>query len=217
MRESLVMGIVQFSPRQSTKEGIVAIGGKLDLVTLRSAYESGVFPWPQEGMPMIWFSPDPRGVIDFSEIHLPKSLKRFIKKNQNFSYSRNCCFERVIEECQKQKRPGQNGTWIIPEMKRAYIQLFEAGIAHSIEVWKEDQLVGGVYGVFSKTSRAQYFSGESMFYKVDNASKLALLELIRWLKSMGLTWLDIQMVTDTTEGLGGKYISREEFLERIGV
>ncbi len=233
----------KFNPRLSTEEGLVAIGGSLTADRLIEAYSLGIFPWPHEGLPMLWFSLDPRGVLDFSELHLPRSFQKFLKKRKlhqdlkippevishttslesfdtkktgillPWTVTRDQAFEQVLEECEKQPRKGQQGTWITPEVRSAYFELFNRGHAHSIEVWEDDELIGGIYGVMSKN----YFSGESMFHKKDNASKVALYELIQWLKSLGMNWLDIQMVTSVSESFGGKYIPREEFLRRIGV
>lgn len=203
----------RFNPRQSTEEGLVAIGGDLTADRLVEAYSLGVFPWPHEGLPMLWFSLDPRGVIEFDELHLPKSFQKFLRKNLHWKITRDQAFERVIEECEKQPRKDQQGTWISQEVKSGYLELFNRGQAHSIEVWEGEELIGGIYGVMSE----KYFSGESMFHRRDNASKVALYELIKWLQSLGLKWLDIQMVTSVSESFGGKYIPREEFLKRIGV
>lgn len=200
------------SPHQATEEGLIAVGGDLSVDILIEAYESGIFPWPQEDMPLLWFSPDPRGVIDFSELHIPESLQKFMKKNTSWRFSQNEAFAEVVRECRLQPRPGQKGTWILPEMETAYLELQKLDKAISIECWEGQELVGGIYGVLS----SEYFSGESMFFKRDNASKLCLLHLIEVLKGYGHTWIDIQMVTQVLSSLGGKYISRDEFLKRIG-
>ena len=206
--------MIQFpDPRHTTPEGIVAMGGNLEVETLKSAYKKGIFPWPQEGYPLLWFSPDPRGVLDFDDFHVPESLSKFAKKVGHWRYTLNQAFPEVIEQCQLQKRPKQSGTWILPEMKSAYLDFFQAGFVKSLECWEEDQLIGGIYGVEINN----VFSGESMFYKKKNASKMCLWKMIEHQKSLGRTWMDIQMVTPVTESFGGKYISREEFLARIGV
>ncbi|MCB0370893.1 MAG: leucyl/phenylalanyl-tRNA--protein transferase, partial [Bdellovibrionales bacterium] len=153
-----------------------------------------------------------RGVLDFHELHISKSLYKFIKKNSHrFELSVNKAFPKVIEACQQQIRKDQPGTWIIPEIKKAYIELHYAGLAHSVECWADQQLVGGIYGVMVN----KVFSGESMFHSVDNASKMALLYLVDWLKQQGVTWMDVQMVTPVLASFGGKYISDREYFNRL--
>lgn len=199
-------------PYLESYEDIVAIGGKLNVGTLLAAYEKGIFPWPQQGAPLLWFFPEQRGVLDFNDLHIPESLIKFIKKNSfRFRFSVNEAFPQVIENCQLQKRNNQPGTWIIPELKKAYVEFHEAGFAHSVECWEGSQLVGGVYGVLVR----QVFSGESMFHHTTNVSKMCLLFLIDWLKGKGISWMDIQMVTPLLESFGGKYISDEEYFHRL--
>lgn len=211
------------NPRHSTPEGLVAVGGSLTVSALKEAYSKGIFPWPQEGLPMLWFSPDPRGVLDFSELHIPKSLKKFAKKNSHWKFTFNRAFTLVIQSCSQQSRRGpngelQNGTWIIPEVQTAYRQMFEQGHILSCECWEGENLIGGIYGMLTLLKNGQLlFSGESMFYKKSNASKMAFWHLIQHLQAQGHRWIDIQMVTEVTQMFGGKYIPREEFLQRIGV
>ena len=207
--------MIQFpDPRGASPEGIVAVGGKLDVKTLTAAYRQGIFPWPQAGLPLLWFSPDPRGVLDFSEFHVPRSLKRWARTQEQqelpLSWSVDRDFARVIRHCRSQERPGQLGTWITTDIENAYIDLFHAGFAHSVEIWQGETLVGGIYGVMVET----YFSAESMFYLKPNASKVGLWRLVEWLQTCGKTWMDIQMVTPVTESFGGKLIPRDEFLKR---
>jgi len=200
------------SPSDTMAEGILAVGGLLDTGTLYTAYSLGVFPWPHPDYPMLWFSPEKRGIIEFADLHLSRSFEKFVRQHdQEFQVTVDQAFPQVVRECAKQPRPGQDGTWILPNMVKAYNDFHKAGYAHSIEVWHDRQLVGGVYGVFVKG----VFSGESMFYKTPNASKLALFHLIELLKSWGLEWMDIQMVTSVTKSFGGKYLSREEFLRKL--
>lgn len=199
-------------PREETMEGIVAVGVPVTVENLIQAYSQGIFPWPHEGYPMLWFCPDERGVIDFAEVDPPKSFMKWYRKHRaEFQITINQDFAGVIENCRRQKRPGQEGTWITVKMLKTYIQLHAQGGAMSLEVWKDQQLVGGIYGVQSE----QVFSCESMFYKISNASKLALYELILHFKSQGKTWMDVQMVTDVCGQFGGKLISKHEFLDRI--
>jgi leucyl/phenylalanyl-tRNA---protein transferase len=197
-------------PSLAMEEGLIAVGGQLDVPTLYHAYKKGIFPWPQPGYPLLWFTPEKRGILEFNDLHVPKSLEKLRNKN-SFRFTIDQAFAQVIEECQKQPRKYQHGTWIIPELKEAYVRFHQAGFAHSVECWKDQKLVGGIYGVFVDG----LFSGESMFYKEANASKLSLLYLVEHLKTKGLTWMDIQMVTPVTEKLGGKYVSRKHFLSKL--
>lgn len=199
-------------PRDAMAEGILAVGGQLDVGTLYTAYRLGIFPWPHPDYPLLWFSPERRGILEFSEFKWARSFDKFLRhKAPGFEITLDKAFPQVLRECAKQARPGQQGTWILPVMVKAYMEFHKAGYAHSLEVWHEHQLVGGIYGVFVKG----VFSGESMFYKTPNASKLALFQLVQVLKSWGLKWMDIQMVTPVTESFGGKYIDREEFLRKL--
>ena len=197
-------------PREATEDGLLCIGGSLDVPTLVQAYSKGIFPWPQEGYPLLWFSPPKRGVLDFEEVHFPRSLLKEVKKTE-LKFTFNRAFDDVIQLCAAIPRSHETGTWILPEMIDAYQKFHRAGYAHSIEAWREDQLVGGLYGVYVNG----VFSGESMFYVESNASKLCLMRMIAHLKSKGLQWLDTQMVTPVLEKLGGKYITRDEFLDRL--
>lgn len=192
-------------------DGLLYVGGNLKPETLVQAYSAGIFPWPlEEAYPLFWFCPEKRGVLDFDDLHAPKSLQKLRKKGTyHFTFNRE--FRRVMEACAQQPRPGQEGTWIISSMLPAYEEFHRAGYAHSIECWREDKLVGGLYGVFVKG----VFSGESMFHLEPNTSKLCLLEMAQKLKSLGLHWMDIQMITPVTELLGGHYISRRDFLMRL--
>ncbi|MBL7544205.1 MAG: leucyl/phenylalanyl-tRNA--protein transferase [Bdellovibrionaceae bacterium] len=199
-------------PYLETIDDIVAVGGRLDTATLLQAYRRGIFPWPQKGYPMLWFFPQRRGILDFNDLHIPKSLAKFVRQvGGQYTFTVNKSFDQVIENCRVQKRPNQDGTWILPEIRRAY-QLFHVdGYAHSVECWRDDKLVGGIYGVLVNG----VFSGESMFHLEQNTSKLSLLCLIEWLKSQNIVWMDIQMVTPVVEALGGKYISGKEFFHRL--
>jgi leucyl/phenylalanyl-tRNA---protein transferase len=197
-------------PREATEDGLLCIGGALDVPTLLQAYSKGIFPWPQEGYPLLWFSPSQRGVLDFSELHLSRTFLRDLKKT-DLQFTFNKAFPKVIQACSQIPRSHETGTWILPEMVQAYIAFHKAGHAHSIEAWRDGKLVGGLYGVYV----GGVFSGESMFYTESNASKLCLYKMILHLRNKGLTWLDTQMVTPLVEKLGGKYISRDEFLDRL--
>lgn len=198
-------------PRHALVEGLVAVGGVIDVGTLYHAYKRGIFPWPQEGLPLLWFCPEQRGIIFFAELHLPKSLLKEQRRKTHWLFTRNQAFAQVIEACRQQQRPGQQGTWILPEFIQAYSDLQKAGYAHSIEVWEDNKLIGGIYGVMIDG----VFSGESMFFKKKNASKMALLHLIEWLQSQDVTWMDVQMVTPVIQAFGGRYISRDDFLNLL--
>jgi leucyl/phenylalanyl-tRNA---protein transferase len=207
-----------FNPRMATPEGLVAVGGNLEVPTLQEAYRNGIFPWPQEGLPLLWFCPDPRGVLDFQDLHIPRSLKKWARQHDHWKYTVNQAFPEVIRGCRNQPREGQAGTWILPEMEEAYLRLFDEGQILSLEVWEDDKLIGGIYGVLTLAENGKlFFSGESMFHLKTNASKMAFIKMIQHLKSHGHSWMDIQMLTEVTTSMGGKYISREEFLARIGV
>lgn len=206
------------NPRNSSPEGLVAVGGKLEVSVLKEAYQNGIFPWPQEGLPLLWFSPDPRGILEFKDLHVPRSLRKFQRQHEGWNFTVNRAFARVIQSCRLQKRPGQDGTWILPEMEAAYVDHFNQGHALSLECWEQDELIGGIYGVLTSSKKGEvFFSGESMFHLRDNASKMCLWKLIEHLQTQGHTWMDLQMITDVTRSFGGKYIPREEFLQRIGV
>ncbi len=195
----------------ATEDGLVAVGGDLEVDTLVEAYRQGIFPWPiSVEFPLAWFSPDPRGVIFLDELHLPRSFEKFLKKNP-FKVTFNQKMKEVILECARVPRKNQPGTWITPDIIKGYEKLHQEGLAYSVEVWNEDTLAGGLYGV----TMGEFCSGESMFMKEDNASKVALWTLLQHLKAKGLRFLDTQMVTPVVEQFGGKYIEREEFLDML--
>lgn len=198
-------------PRLALPDGLVAVGGRLDVPTLLAAYRKGIFPWAifREGVG--WYSPDPRGVLMFDKLHIPRSLKREQKKNR-FTYTIDKSFRRVIEMCAHIKRP-EGATWIADEFIEGYTSLHRAGFAHSVEVWAGGELVGGLYGVDAGGA----FAGESMFHIYPNASKLALLFIIENLKSRGGEWIDVQMLTPHLEALGAEEIARREFLKMLEV
>ncbi|MBC7932698.1 MAG: leucyl/phenylalanyl-tRNA--protein transferase [Rubrivivax sp.] len=197
-------------PRDATPEGIVAVGGQPEPDLLVEAYASGIFPWPVEGYPLLWFSPPERGVLEFDALHVPRSLAREQRRAQ-FRFTIDRAFERVIAACAVSSRADGEGTWITNEMRRGYAEFHKAGHAHSVEAWEGKELVGGLYGVDAGGA----FAGESMFYLRPNASKLALLFLVEHLKSRGLDWLDIQVMTPHMRALGARLVSRDEFLERL--
>ena len=190
---------------------IIAFGGRLTVENLSSAYRKGIFPWHIDGLPLPWFCPEYRAVLEFDELHVPKSLRKDWNKTK-FSFTIDKDFPAVIEKCARVRRSEGYGTWITRDFVRAYTEFHEAGAAHSVEVWDEaGELVGGLYGVDS----GGVFCGERMFHLRSNASKLALLFLIEHLKTRGATWLDIQVMTPHFEVLGAREIEREEFLDKL--
>lgn len=211
MKKKLISSVEFPDPRDTLAEGILAVGGTLDVGTLYTAYSRGIFPWPQQGLPMLWFSPEQRGILEFKDFKVPESLKRFRRRHPEIEFTVNADFRQVIEECAKQKRPGQEGTWILPAMKKAYTSFFHEGYAMSVEVRENQILIGGIYGVLVEG----VFSGESMFYKKPNASKLALWYLVDYLRERGHEWMDVQMVTPVVASMGGKYVDRDSYLEML--
>lgn len=193
-------------PSLADDEGLLAIGGDLTTARLICAYSSGIFPWYSEGQPILWWSPDPRCIIYPSDIHISKSMRSYFKQNK-YQITIDQAFANVINHCKKTTRIGQDGTWITEEMQAAYIRLHEEGIAHSVEVWEKDQLVGGLYGV----SVGKIFSGESMFSLKSNASKFALITLAKILQKLGFHCIDCQMETEHLMRMGAINIKREEF------
>ncbi len=204
------MAILKFPPLESADpSGLLAFGGDLEIESLILAYSQGIFPWPiSKEYPLAWFSPDPRGVLFFKDLNINRSFKKIIAKNQ-FEITFNQNFEAVIMNCSRVRRKNEAGTWITDDIIDAYINLFRNGLAYSVEVMENGQLVGGLYGVNIKS----YFSGESMFFTRDNASKIGLYYLIEKLKSEGIEWIDTQMVTPFFAQIGAKHISRNEFLK----
>ena len=197
-------------PRSASPEGIVAVGGDLHPQSLLTAYRHGIFPWPVEDLPLLWFSPPERGVLEFAELHVARSLRRSHRRAR-FRFTIDQDFVAVIRACADTPRPGQPGTWITPAIVAAYARLHRLGVAHSVEAWDDQRLVGGVYGVDIDGA----FAAESMFYRESGASKLALLHLIDHLRHAGLDWLDIQVLTPHLATLGAKAIAREVFLGKL--
>ncbi|MEO0471287.1 MAG: leucyl/phenylalanyl-tRNA--protein transferase [Bacteroidota bacterium] len=197
-------------PHMANPDGILAIGGDLEPERLLLAYEMGIFPWYSEDEPIIWWSPDPRCILDIKELKISKSMKQ-IMRNRGFRFSFDQAFMEVLNHCRTIERKDQQGTWITDDISRAYQQLHEMGYAHSTEVWQGDELVGGLYGV----SLGKGFFGESMFSKVSNASKAALIHLTSCLETKGFTWLDCQVYNGHLGRLGAKNIPRPEFLQRL--
>ena len=196
--------------RYTSDDGLLAVGGSLTESRLMEAYSKGIFPWYDESQPILWWCPDPRMVLFPHKLKVSKSMRQLFKK-EAFKITYNEAFETVIENCAKIKRKGQLGTWITPEMKAAYIGLNKKGIAQSVEVWKDGEIVGGLYGIYLKNKKL--FCGESMFAKVSNASKYGFISMVRKLQENGVKLIDCQMHTDHLESLGAEEISRKEFLK----
>ncbi|MGH7783981.1 MAG: leucyl/phenylalanyl-tRNA--protein transferase, partial [Candidatus Binatia bacterium] len=190
---------------------IVAFDVPLTVENLRTAYRNGIFPWHINGIPLPWFCPEKRAILEFTDLSIPRSLVKERRKNL-FTFTIDKAFCEVIENCAAKKRPDQGGTWITKDFIRAYCDLHDVGMAHSIEAWDANgDLAGGLYGV----DAGGVFCGESMFYKQPNASKLALLFLIDHLRSRGSTWLDAQVMTPHMKALGATEISRKSFLDKL--
>nr|WP_315219642.1 leucyl/phenylalanyl-tRNA--protein transferase [uncultured Flavobacterium sp.] len=192
---------------EADEDGILAVGGDLSPPRLELAYKNGIFPWFNEGEPILWWAPDPRMVLFFDELIVSKSMRKILKSNQ-FKVTFNQDFAAVISNCQQIKRYGQNGTWISNKMIDAYCQLNVQGLAKSVEVWQDDVLVGGLYGI----DLGVVFCGESMFSKVSNASKVAFIALVEHLKKEHYKLLDCQVYNPHLESLGCREIEREEFM-----
>lgn len=192
------------------EDGLLAVGGDLKPDRLLLAYRSGIFPWYEKGQPILWWSPDPRMVLFPDKLKVSKSMKQLLKKDF-FKVKFNSDFAAVIAECAKIKRDGQNGTWITPEMQKAYIDLHAKGFAHSVEVFQNEKLVGGVYGIFLKEKNT--FCGESMFSQVSNASKYGFIKLVEKLKKEEVRLIDCQVYTSHLESLGAEEISRKDFIK----
>ena len=195
-------------PDEADDTGLLAFGGDLSIERLTLAYTKGIFPWYEEGMPVLWWSPDPRMILFPEKMIISHSLKQTIKKNK-FLITFDRDFEAVINECSVTSRNGQDGTWITQEMKSAYTRLHKAGLAHSVESWLEGKLVGGLYGV----ALGKAFFGESMFHSETDASKVALFQLVEKLKQWKFEIIDAQVYTTHLESLGGELIPRSQYLE----
>ena len=194
-------------PDQASAEGLVAVGGNLSVARLLLAYRSGIFPWT--AAPVTWWSPDPRGIFLLDGFQVSRSLARVIRQGI-FRVTIDRAFREVMQGCAA-PAPGRRSTWITPEFLDAYGELHDQGYAHSVECWQGDQLAGGIYGVAIRG----FFAGESMFYRVSNASKVALAHLIEHLRQKTFLLFDVQMLTRITEQLGAVTISRRAYLKLL--
>ena len=202
---------LEFPPIEAArKDGLLAVGGSLTVKRLLEAYNQGIFPWYETSQPVLWWSPDPRMVLFPEKLKISKSMKQLFKKNA-FRVTLNKNFKAVIENCAQIEREGQVGTWITPELREAFLVLHKLDIAQSVEVWQEDELVGGLYGLHLKEKNI--FCGESMFSHVSNASKYGFIYFVQKLKAEGVNLIDCQVYTEHLASLGAEEISREQFKE----
>lgn len=192
-------------PAEADADGVVGVGADLAPPTLVDAYRRGIFPWPHPGVPLPWFSPDPRGVLDPGSVHRSRSLRRTLRRCGWVS-TVDTAFDEVVAACAGQR--GEAGTWITSDLARAYGRLHELGWAHSVEVWDDRALVGGLYGV----QVGGVFTGESMFHRRTDASKVALLDLAARLREAGGTLIDVQLTTEHLSSLGASELPRRRFL-----
>ena len=197
-------------PYLASKEGLLAVGGDLSQKRLLLAYHTGIFPWFSDDEPILWWSPDPRLVLYPEEIRVSKTLKKIIKKNM-FHVTMDSAFVKVINQCAKIRLQNNQGTWIIKEMIDAYCNLHESGFAHSVEVWCQDELAGGLYGV----SLGKCFFGESMFTRISNASNIALVKLLEYLEKLSFDMVDCQVTTEHLIRFGAREIPRTLFLKQL--
>lgn len=204
-RDSLLFPPPEMAMREPN--GLLAMGGDLSPARLLSAYHQGIFPWFSSGDPILWWSPDPRAVLFPEKFHLSRSMKRFHQRSP-YRVTLNECFQEVIEGCASDR---EEGTWITNEVKRAWLQLYDAGHAQSVEVWLDKTLVGGIYGL----ALGQIFCGESMFSRSENASKTALLVFSDYFRRQGGKLIDCQVLNPHTASLGAEEIARAEYLNQL--
>ncbi len=186
-------------------DGLLAMGGDLSVERLLLAYKQGIFPW-YEGDIILWWCPDPRFVLYPHELKIHKNIKRLLK-TEELIFTSNTAFAQVINFCKETKRPGQDGTWITDEVEKAYCKLHELGYAHSAEVWRDGELIGGMYGI----KMGKVFFGESMFSKESNASRFALIKYVQQLQKEGIELIDCQVYTEYLESMGARMIDRDLF------
>ncbi len=198
-------------PEQADPDGLLAVGGDLSPRRLIAAYSTGVFPWYAENSPILWWSTDPRLVLFPDELHVSRSLKRVLNKGV-YEITFDTAFEQVIKSCSFSPRPGQDGTWLVQEMVEAYTQMHSLGLCHSVEAWKDGQLVGGLYGI----SLGRAFFGESMFFCEPDASKAAFVSLVQELMKWDFLLVDCQQSTSHLKRFGARDISRRAFLDHLG-
>lgn len=194
----------------ATKEGLLAVGGDLSPQRLLLAYQNGIFPWYSDGDPILWWAPDPRLVLYLQDLKISRSLKKTIRKG-HFTVTMDTRFEEVIRSCASTRIEADQGTWITSEMAKGYIRLHTMGYTHSVETWYQSKIVGGLYGV----SLGRCFFGESMFSTMTDASKVALVALRDYLQKRNFDFIDCQMPTDHLISLGGRKISRDDYMSQL--
>lgn len=197
--------------KEANLEGLLAVGGDLSPQRLLRAYREGIFPWYSENEPILWWSPDPRGVIPLNKFYINRTIQKILKR-ETFEIRVNTAFEEVIRSCAVREGSPRSG-WITEDMISAYTNLCKMGFAHSVEAWKDGKLAGGLYGV----AICGMFAGESMFHGESNASKVALCALVERMKERGYSLLDCQMVTEVTSKMGAIEISRTDYLKRLKI
>lgn len=195
---------------EADEDGILAVGGDLTTERLVEAYRRGIFPWYSEGLPILWHCPDPRFVLDPHALHVPKSLRKVMNRG-TYEVRFDTDFNGVIDGCAKTRRPGQRGTWITRDMRKAYARLFDLGYVHTSEAWLGGKLVGGLYGV----ALGGVFFGESMFAHADDASKVAFVTLVEWLRLRGVTLIDCQQETAHLARFGAEPWPRARFVAAV--
>ncbi|MEM8932898.1 MAG: leucyl/phenylalanyl-tRNA--protein transferase [Acidobacteriota bacterium] len=199
-------------PRLADEHGLVAVGGDFRPETLLSAYATGIFPWPSDDLVYAWVSPDPRLILSPSDMRVSKSLAKTLRRGA-LRITFDTAFEAVVEACAQAERPDQNGTWIVEELRAGFSELHRQGLAHSVETWLDDELVGGLYGL----SLGAMFCGESMFHAVTDASKVALFALARQLEAWSFHFIDCQVPTPHLLSLGARRVPRDEYLDALSV
>jgi leucyl/phenylalanyl-tRNA--protein transferase len=199
-----------FPPPEAAEDGLLAVGGDLQPERLLLAYSQGIFPWYSRGQPILWHSPDPRMVLPADQIHVPRSLRKTLRKGL-YRVTLDTAFRDVIGACASARRPGQRGTWITPAMKEAYVTLHRMGYAHSVEAWRDGRLAGGLYGV----SLGAAFFGESMFARAPDASKVAFAGVVEQLRRWGITLIDCQVYTDHLARFGAMEWPRRDYLAAL--
>jgi leucyl/phenylalanyl-tRNA--protein transferase len=199
-----------FPPVELADEGLLAVGGDLRPERLLLAYSQGIFPWYGKNLPILWHSPDPRMVLYPHELVIGRSLRKAIRRKP-YELKLDTAFGEVLTGCADAPRPGQNGTWLIPEMVTAYTRMHELGFAHSVEAWQDGKLVGGLYGV----GLGGCFFGESMFARAPDASKIAFVALVRQLVAWDVSLIDCQVHTDHLARFGAREVPRAEFLAQL--
>jgi leucyl/phenylalanyl-tRNA--protein transferase len=201
---------IVFPNQETANDGLLAIGGDLSTERLIFAYQNGIFPWFEKGQPILWWCPEMRFVLFPDKLKVSKSMQKVLR-DATFTVTFNQKFSEVIKHCRIIKREGQQGTWITPEMIAAYTKLHKLGIAHSVEVWREGQLVGGLYGLIM----GKCFFGESMFSQQSNASKVGFITFVKHLQEKGIELIDCQIYSEHLESLGAELIPRANFLDLL--